>query len=445
MRNVILSAKNIVTCCMLLFTTIMAYAQYPENSPVAINGKLKVENGFLVNACGYPTQLRGMSTHGLAWNRNTYNESSIKSLVEDWNISLFRIAVYTHEWGGYCMENNSSKKWKTRDEYHALIDNLIDLCKKYGIYCIIDWHVLNEGSGNPNNTLEDAKYFWDYMSKKHKGEDHVLYEICNEPNGNNVTWSVVKKYADEIIPFIRKNDPNTIIICGSPTWSQDVDLAAQNPLQYENIMYTLHFYAGEHKDYLRNKANKAIGKGLALFVTEFGTTMANGSGGVFTAETEKWMQWMDDNKISWANWSFSDQNETSAALVSGSANSSNWTNTTKSGTYIKNKLAEPYKEKFVACTDTTPYYEPKKGDFVEDIVNDESITIYPNPTTDGNFSIESPDEIQKVVIYNMIGEIVELFDKPNTGDYTTHKLQKGIYHVKIYGSKFITVKKLIKN
>ena len=70
----------------------MSFAQYPENSPLALNGKLKVEYGKMVNECGYPTQLRGMSTHGLAWNKNTYNESSIKTL-EGYNNILNNIKI----------------------------------------------------------------------------------------------------------------------------------------------------------------------------------------------------------------------------------------------------------------------------------------------------------------------------------------------------------------
>lgn len=437
MKKIVSSVKLILTS-LLLTIPIMSFAQYPENSPVALNGKLKVEYGKMVNECGYPTQLRGMSTHGLAWNKSTYNESSIKTLVEDWNISLFRIAVYTHEWGGY-----STNEWKSRDEYHVLIDGLVDLCEKYGIYCIIDWHILNKGSGDPNFTIDDAKYFWEYMSKKHSGKDHVLYEICNEPNGN-VDWNDVKEYANIIIPLIRKNDPNTIIICGSPTWSQDVDIAAQSPLKYDNLMYTLHFYSGTHKQYLRDKAEVALKKGLAIFVTEFGTSQASGNGGVYTKECDVWFDWMEKNCISWANWSFCDKNETSAALKPGSADQQNWNNVSESGEYIKNKLLE--ENKFVACTDTTSYYEPDEipnfddGDGVEDYDNDIDLTLYPNPSN-GTFSIKTDLAIMRVVVYDVLGNQVADFDGEN--EQFTVQLQKGIYYVKIYGFDFTTMKEIL--
>ena len=325
---------------------------YPEGSPVYYNGKLSVQGTHMVNECGNPIQLRGMSSHGLAWFPKCYTEESLTALVNDWHIDIFRLAIYTHEWGGY-----TTNQWKSKDEYNAYIDNLVDICGKLGIYCIIDWHVLKEGSENPNNTLEDAIPFWDYMSAKHKNDKHVLYEICNEPNGNNVKWSDVKQYADSVIPVIRRNDPDKIVICGSPTWSQDVDLAAQDPLSYDNVMYTLHFYSGTHTQYLRDKADNAIKKGLAIFVTEFGTTLASGDGGVFLDECNTWMDWMEERKISWVNWSFADKTESSAALLQGASNSRDWNMVSESGQYIKRLLSQP--KNFEPCSGdsiTTPEY-----------------------------------------------------------------------------------------
>lgn len=312
---------------------------YPEGSPVFHNGKLHVEGTQMVSECGKPVQLRGMSSHGLAWFPNAYTEEALTSLVNDWHIDLFRLAIYTHQNGGYC--KTGYQQWKAPEQYNEYIDNLVDICGKLGIYCIIDWHVLEEGSGDPNTTLEYAVPFWEYMSQKHKDDKHVLYEICNEPNGMNVKWETVKKYADTIIPIIRKNDPDKIIICGSPTWSQDVDLAAEDPLEYDNVMYSLHFYSGTHFEWLRDKADKAISKGLAIFVTEFGTSDASGNGGVYFDECDTWMNWMDERMISWSNWSFCDKNESSAALNPGAVASQNWTDVSKSGRYIMKKLWEP--------------------------------------------------------------------------------------------------------
>lgn len=318
--------KKFFLLCFWSFVANFAHANYPSGSPVALNGRLKVVGTQMVNECGNPVQLRGMSTHGPQWFGNCICSESLDVLVNDWGISLFRLAMYVEE-GGYVKNPSQWRSW---------IDQYVDECEKRGIYCLIDWHVLNPG--NPNSNLSAAKEFWDYMSKKHGSKKHVLYEICNEPNG--VDWSVVKNYAEAVIPVIRANDKETIIIVGTPTWSQDVDKASQNKLSGDNIMYTLHFYAGSHGQYLRDKGETALRNGIALFVTEFGTSHASGDANYSPEETRTWVKWMNERKISWACWSYADKNEVSSSLVSGSCNSKNWNNTTASGTLIKGLLTE---------------------------------------------------------------------------------------------------------
>jgi endoglucanase len=98
------------------------------------------------------------------------------------------------------------------------------------------------------------------LSKPPKFSPHIIYEIWNEPNG--VNWTTVKAYAEEVIDVIRQNDPSNIIVVGTPTWSQRVDQAADNPINKTNIAYALHYYAATHKQSLRDKALYAINKGM---------------------------------------------------------------------------------------------------------------------------------------------------------------------------------------
>ncbi|GAF05695.1 cellulase family glycosylhydrolase [Saccharicrinis fermentans] len=318
--------KIIKSSFSIIIVVLLSLGYSNAQTPVVANGKLSVSGVNMVNANGTPVQLRGMSSHGPQWFGKCYNFNSINTLTTDWGIDIFRLAMYVEE-NGYTTNPDYWKQW---------IDYMVDICEQHGIYCLIDWHILTPG--DPNTNLAIAKDFWDYMSKKHSGKEHVIYEICNEPNG--IEWSRVKEYANEIIPIIRANDPNTIIIVGTPNWCQDVDIAAESPIQGDNIMYSLHFYAGTHLSWLRDKAMNAINAGLPIFVTEFGTSQASGDGGPYIEECDKWMSFMEENKISWCNWSFSDKDEISAALTTGACNS-NWNNTSTSGTYIKQKLLSP--------------------------------------------------------------------------------------------------------
>lgn len=311
---------------------------YPANSPVAKHGKLQVSGKNMVDVNGNIVQLRGISTHGIAWFTECYNESSIDALVDDWGINVLRIASYA--------ENQvlDSLDWEWRKEF---IDTLVNLCEKKGIYCIIDWHILRQGTGDPWFLIDEAKEFFEYMSKKYAGKAHVMYEICNEPNTQDnavySSWARIKSYAQEIIDVIVQNDPSSIIIVGTPEWSQRVLPAAYSPLDYPNAMYALHFYAASswHKDELREKATMAVEKNLPIFVSEFGTCGDGGSGSLDVPETIKWFKWMNDNNLSWVNWNFADKAESSCLLKPNSCEEQNWDNYTESGRIIKWALSDP--------------------------------------------------------------------------------------------------------
>lgn len=90
-------------------------------------------------------------------------------------------------------------------------------------------------------------------------------------------------------------------------------------------MYTLHFYVGTHGNGLRSRIDSALAQGLPVFVSEWGTSRAGGSGGVFLEQSREWLDFLRDRGISWANWSLCDKNETSAALKPGTPPGREWT------------------------------------------------------------------------------------------------------------------------
>src|SRR5690606_8900691 len=125
-------------------------------------------------------------------------------------------------------------------------------------------------------------------SNKYKNKRHVIYEICNEPNGG-VGWGTIKSYAEQVIPVIRANDPDGIILVGTPDWSSKVWDAANDPLKgsnAHNVMYAFHFYAGSHFDY--SYLRSALGK-IPIFATEWGTVAASGDGGFNPGSANTWL------------------------------------------------------------------------------------------------------------------------------------------------------------
>ncbi|MGM9835099.1 MAG: glycoside hydrolase family 5 protein [Bacilli bacterium] len=275
----------------------------PKNNFVSYNGNLKVKGTSIVNQYDEEIQLKGISSHGLQWYGDYINENNIKILRDEWNSNVFRIAMYTAE-NGYIQNKNIRE---------TLIEK-IDLLISMDMYVIIDWHILSDG--NPLTYVRESKEFFDFISKKYADVPNVIYEICNEPNGAD--WNNhIKPYADQVIPVIRKNSQKSIIIVGTNTWCQDILEPINNRINDENVMYAVHFYAGTHTNWLRDRVSQALNSGLPIFVSEWGTSKADGNGGVFTDEAQKWIDFMKENNISWCNWSLSDKNETSALLKPG--------------------------------------------------------------------------------------------------------------------------------
>lgn len=271
-------------------------------------GRLHVKGTKLVDKKGHEVQLRGVSTHGLSWYPQYVNDKCFAQLHDKWGANVVRLAMYTEEYNGYC-----SGDAKNRSDLKKLIKKGVRLAKKHKMYVIVDWHILSDG--NPNSHKKEAKAFFREMSREFKGYNNVIYEICNEPN-NGTSWKEIKSYARSVISTIRKNDKNAVIVVGTPTWSQDVDQAAADPIKGDNIMYALHFYAATHKADLRNKMTAAINKGLPVFVTEYGICDASGNGAIDKEEANRWVQTMDEYGVSYIAWNLSNKQESSSIIKS---------------------------------------------------------------------------------------------------------------------------------
>jgi len=273
----------------------------------SVSGALQVKGAQLTDNYGNPVQLKEISTHGIAWFPDYINQECFHQLHNNWGINIIRLAMYTAEYDGYCTGGN-------KEYLKDLIRKGVEYATKEDMYVLIDWHILSDS--NPFTYKEEAKEFFAEMSAEYATYQNVLYEICNEPNGQT-SWAQIKTYAEEIIPVIRENDKDGIIIVGTPNWSQHVREAAANPITgYNNIMYTLHFYAATHTQALRDAMTEAVTAGLSIFVTEFGICDASGNGTIDKEQAERWIDAMNTCNISYIAWNLSNKNETSAILRS---------------------------------------------------------------------------------------------------------------------------------
>ena len=304
----------------------------PEKGTALENhGALSVKGTDIVDKNGDKYQLKGISTHGLAWFPEYVNKEAFETFRDDWGANLIRLAMYTGESGGYCQDGDKEKLKK-------LVSDGVDFATELGMYVIIDWHILSDN--NPLTNQDEAIAFFDEMSAKYADYDNVLYEICNEPNGST-QWSEIKEYAHSVIPVIRANDKDAIIIVGTPTWSQDVDIASDDPITGEtNIAYTVHFYAATHKDNIRNKVKQAHDKGLCVFISEFSICDASGNGGIDYDSAEDWFDMIDEYNLSYAGWNLSNKAETSSIISSDCKKTSGWSDDdlSETGIWLKDKI-----------------------------------------------------------------------------------------------------------
>jgi len=303
--------KVIVT----IFLTLAIYSGIFAQTPVETHGALSVDGNQIVNKNGAVVSFAGNS---LFWSNNGwggerfYNPSVVSWIKSDWNATIVRAAMGVEENGGYI--SNPSNKQK--------VITVVDAAIEQGLYVIIDWH-----SHHAEDYQNEAIAFFQEMANRYKAYDNIIYEIYNEPL-NNTSWpNTIKPYSEAVIAAIRAIDPSNLIIVGSPTWSQDVDVVSFNPIEgYSNIAYTLHFYAGTHGQFLRNKAQTALDNGIALMATEWGTVNANGDGAVDENSVNEWMDFLCENNISHCNWALNDKVEGASVLKSGSNINGNWTN-----------------------------------------------------------------------------------------------------------------------
>ena len=344
----------------------VAYA----DTPVGRHGKLSVQkvDGYaapiMVDQNGVPTQLRGASTHGMHWFPQYVNQNAFQTLRDDWGINMVRLVCYPRDVGsvGYLTGGDSTKQ-----QLDTLIQNGVDYATKLGMYALVDWHV---HAYNPNEYLKEAKIFFTKYATMYKDHDNVLYEICNEPTGTN--WysgngKDLYTYCSEVIKTIRDIDPDAIIICGTNTWSQDVDQVAAKPMKalgYENIMYTFHFYSATHKENLMEKVRLATKDGTPIFVTEFGICSADGNGSYDTENADRWIALLDELNISFACWSYSNCNEKSAYFKSSCSNAGgDWTadDLTITGKWLINTCRAHEEKENASYPAVSPSAEPTKA------------------------------------------------------------------------------------
>ena len=334
-QSAIIVKKNIITLIALQMVVISVQAATSLAS-------LKLVNNQLCNSDGNPIQLRGWSTNG-SWFKHCYDDKNDFQNMKKAGANVVRIAQYVTEGDGV------DETW---------VKSCIDYCAQVGLYCIVDWHVLKFGNPNHSGYSGYKNFFTNITSYvKQKGYHHVLYEICNEPNEDTEgsiyrpnVWKWVKDYAAKVLPIIKQNDPNAIVIVGTPQWDEALVFPMEDPLDEKglNVMYSFHYYAGDQERFLGILSSAAAF--IPVFVSEWSVSTHSGDGSGNQDSSDKLMTVCNGKNlggqiISWCNWVWDDIGTASSAFTSSGYGNLQFSST---GQYIKKLLAQD-DERFAFC------------------------------------------------------------------------------------------------
>jgi cellulose synthase (UDP-forming) len=319
----IIAALTVIVCVSLgMQTGILAEEVAKPADRPSTAGKLSVRSTDLINEAGEAIMLKGVSLHGLTWFPDFVSEDLFRQVSGEWDANLIRLPVYSEEYV------------RDSEECLKLVRRGIDAAIAADMYVLVDWHILEDQ--NPNVHIDEAREFFTIIGTEYGDVPNIIYEICNEPNGET-TWSDIRNYAYDVIPLIRGYSPDSVIVVGTPNYSKDLASAARNSLKVDNIMYSLHFYTSTHKEDLRREYMSAMNQGLPVFVTECGLSESSGTGNVDFDSAAAWFSLLQEKNTSYTVWSFSNKNETSALLARyyDPSNPITDKDLTRAGTWVK--------------------------------------------------------------------------------------------------------------
>lgn len=269
---------------------IVKLSTEPKLSPLSVKGV------HLYNEQGEPVVLRGISSHGITWYPEYTNYRSLKTL-KAYGANVFRVAMYVEQNDGYKEEPELNRKL-----LYCAVENSLAA----GLYTIVDWHVLQDE--NPNRHIDKAIEVFEEIAMRYQDEPGVIYEICNEPNGDT-TYEDIKSYAEQVIPVIRKYAPDAVILVGTPDFCTSLSEAVADPLDYPNVMYTYHYYAGiSDCKYAIEEISNGLEQGLPVLISEWGLD-GHEIEDHHMEETRDFLDFLHRKQIGWVNWSLSNKDE----------------------------------------------------------------------------------------------------------------------------------------
>lgn len=261
--------------------------------------KLSTVDNKFVQENGTAVTLKGVSLCSLAWHKPLDQIEQVTHPETGWSPKILRLPVQPRMW-----EIEGAGPYMRKR-----IDPAIELCNENGVYCIIDWHKI--GNWTDPEVNEELMNFWSKVAPRYANNPNVLYEVFNEPTRPKArtqeNWDAYREYAQTWVDHIRNYAPDTVILVGSPHWSQSSSFAVNNPVIGKNIGYVTHVYPlwkpSRWDGLFGNAAEK-----IPMILTEWGWSSVNQNPLLHASQEsfgEPLQQFLDARPhIGWTAWSY---------------------------------------------------------------------------------------------------------------------------------------------
>ena len=171
-----------------------------------------------------------------------------------------RIPLTASNWLGVetkAAKANMAKYPKLSDQYQTMISKMIDEFTAAGAVVILDLQWSDDDAEQTNMPLKQksgtggAIEFWKSVSTRFASNDHVFYELFNEPfsnnddtfiNGNGTYVGIL-----DMVAAIREISSDQVLVVGGGTnYGYDADslIALDAKINDDLVMYNFHPYMG---------------------------------------------------------------------------------------------------------------------------------------------------------------------------------------------------------
>lgn len=229
---------------------------------------------------------------------------------------------------------DSQQPGQYKEQGFKHLDRVLELCKKYDIYAILDLHAV-PGGQNPDFHADSnlgVSYFWQDKSLRKRVVDLwrfiadyyqdntqiAGYDLLNEPvfvpNAD-----IFNEFFDQVISAIREVDQNHILFLEGDSWAQD--FSKFKLPQDKQIAYSFHFYPHYSltEDYPTPVNKKEIKEDLTglidrlqdkfqrpLWCGETGTLLGNYKIKYAKDLVKTTLDILENKNVSWTLWSYKD-------------------------------------------------------------------------------------------------------------------------------------------